>query len=52
MTGMAAAVCIATTGGPGGRYGMTVTASCSVSDDPPTILICLNRASPACAGLP
>lgn len=47
MAGMAAAVCIVTTDGPGGRYGMTVTACCSVSDDPPIMLVCLNRASQA-----
>ncbi|PDT84449.1 flavin reductase family protein [Sinorhizobium sp. BJ1] len=28
------------------RRGVTITASCSVSDDPPTILACLNAANP------
>ncbi|WP_018239774.1 flavin reductase family protein [Ensifer sp. BR816] len=28
------------------RRGVTITAACSVSDDPPTILACLNAANP------
>lgn len=28
------------------RRGVTITASCSVSDDPPTVLACLNAANP------
>ena len=45
MAHFGTAVAIVTTGGPGGRSGFTCTAFCSVSDDPPTILACLNRRS-------
>src|SRR5205085_1818143 len=31
--------------GPGGKTGATATAVCSVSDTPPTLLMCLNRRS-------
>jgi flavin reductase len=34
-----------TTAGPGGKTGFTATAVCSVSDAPPTLLVCLNRAN-------
>lgn len=37
---------IVTTAGPAGRSGFTATAVASVSDAPPTILVCLNRKSP------
>ena len=43
MSRIAAAVHVVTTDGPGGRLGATVSAACSVSDDPASILICLNR---------
>ncbi|CTQ59116.1 MAG: flavin reductase [Roseibium album] len=43
MSRIAAAVHVVTTDGPGGRQGATVSAACSVSDDPASILICLNR---------
>lgn len=43
MSRIAAAVHVVTTDGPGGRFGATVSAACSVSDDPPSMLICLNR---------
>lgn len=43
MANFAGAVHIITTDGPAGRRGVTVIAACSVSDDPPTILVCLNR---------
>lgn len=45
MSRMASAVAVVTTDGPAGRAGFTATALASVSDDPPTLLICLNRAS-------
>jgi len=45
MARFAAAVHIVTTDGPGGRSGFTASAACSVTDDPPTVLVCLNRAS-------
>jgi flavin reductase (DIM6/NTAB) family NADH-FMN oxidoreductase RutF len=37
---------IVTTAGSAGKAGFTATAVASVSDDPPTILVCLNRKSP------
>jgi len=43
MANFAGAVHLVTTDGPAGRRGVTVIAACSVSDDPPTILVCLNR---------
>lgn len=45
MANLPAAVNIVTTGGPGGRCGITATAVCSVSDTPPTLLFCINRSS-------
>lgn len=45
MARFAAAVHIVTTGGPAGSTGFTASAACSVTDDPPTLLVCLNRAS-------
>lgn len=46
MAQFAGAVHVATTDGPAGRRGVTVIAACSVSDNPPTILVCLNRENP------
>ncbi len=34
-----------TTDGPGGRAGFTATAVCSVTDHPPTLLVCINRSA-------
>lgn len=45
MSRLAAAVNIVTTDGPGGIAGFTASAVCSVTDNPPTLLVCLNRAS-------
>jgi len=45
MRGVGASVCVVTTNGPAGRRGATVSAFCSVSADPPTVLVCLNAAS-------
>lgn len=45
MAGLAAAVNIITSDGPAGRAGFTATAVCSVTDDPPTLLVCLNRSA-------
>ena len=47
MARLGAAVNIVTTDGPGGLAGFAATAVCSVSDSPPTLLVCLNRASSA-----
>lgn len=46
MARFAGAVHVVTTEGPGGRRGTTVIAACSVSDTPPTALVCLNRENP------
>lgn len=43
MSRFAGAVHVVATDGPAGRRGVTVIAACSVSDEPPTILVCLNR---------
>jgi flavin reductase len=45
MAQLGAAVCVITSDGEAGRTGCTATAVCSVTDDPPTLLLCLNRAS-------
>lgn len=36
---------IVTTNGPAGRGGFTATAMCSVTDEPPTLLVCMNGRS-------
>jgi flavin reductase len=38
---------IVTTDGPGGRFGLTVSAVASVSAEPPMLLVCVNRKSVA-----
>jgi flavin reductase (NADH) len=45
MAHLPAAVNILTTDGPAGRRGITVSAVCSVTDTPPTVLVCVRRAS-------
>jgi flavin reductase len=45
MSRLGAAVHVIATAGPGGKAGTTATAVCSVSDAPPTLLVCLNRRS-------
>lgn len=45
MARLGAAVHIVTTDGPAGRAGFTASAVCSVSDEPPTLLVCLNRSA-------
>ncbi len=47
MALLSAAVNIITTDGIGGRAGFTATAVCSVTAQPPTLLVCLNRTSSA-----
>jgi flavin reductase len=43
MSRLGAAVNVVTTDGSGGRAGFTASAVCSVTDSPPTLLVCLNR---------
>ena len=45
MARLGAAVNVVTTDGPAGRTGFTASAVCSVTDDPPTLLVCMNRSS-------
>ena len=43
MARFAGAVHVVATDGAAGKRGATVIAACSVSDAPPTVLVCLNR---------
>ncbi|WP_165008683.1 4-hydroxyphenylacetate 3-monooxygenase, reductase component [Neisseria yangbaofengii] len=43
MASAAAGVHVITTDGAAGRYGITMTAVTSVTDEPPTIMLCINR---------
>ena len=45
MAKLAAAVNVITTDGQHGRAGFTATAVCSVTDQPPMLLVCMNRSS-------
>ncbi len=45
MSRFGVAVSVITTDGAAGQCGFTCTAVCSVTDEPPTILVCLNRKS-------
>ncbi|RDT53926.1 NADH-dependent FMN reductase RutF [Phytobacter ursingii] len=45
MACVGAAVNIITTDGDAGQAGFTASAVCSVTDSPPTLLVCLNRAA-------
>lgn len=47
MAQLGAAVHVVTTDGPAGRAGFSASAVCSVTDSPPTVLVCLNRGSSA-----
>lgn len=43
MAVCASGVHVITTDGEAGRYGITMTAVSSVTDEPPTVLLCINR---------
>ncbi|MGO4112480.1 flavin reductase [Rhizobium ruizarguesonis] len=45
MARLAAGVNIITSAGANGRCGFTASAVCSVTDDPPTLMVCINRGS-------
>jgi flavin reductase (DIM6/NTAB) family NADH-FMN oxidoreductase RutF len=45
MSRLVAPVHVVTTTGPGGTCGLTASAVTSVSDNPPTVLVCVNRKS-------
>lgn len=45
MARFGAAVSVITTAGVAGQAGFTASAVCSVTDEPPTLLVCMNRSS-------
>ena len=45
MSSLTTAVSVVTTQGPSGVYGFTASAVCSVTDTPPTLLVCMNHTS-------
>ena len=45
MSLLTSAVSVITTAGLSGRYGFTASAVCSVTDTPPTLLVCMNQAA-------
>lgn len=52
MRRFASGVCVVTTlARDGARLGLTATAMCSVSADPPTLLVSLNRATGTCTAI-
>jgi flavin reductase (NADH) len=51
MRSLAHAVNVITAAHGGHRYGMTATAVCSATAEPPTVLVCLNRNSGTHAGV-
>ncbi len=54
LEGMSHAACtvsVITTDGVQGRTGLTVSAMCSVSADPPSLLVCVHHQSKACEAL-
>ncbi|MGI8475389.1 MAG: flavin reductase family protein [Thermomicrobiales bacterium] len=44
-------VTVVTSEGESGRFGQTVSAMSSVSAEPPSLLICINRRSPMCSAI-
>jgi len=45
MRNVASTVTVVTTDGPAGRAGLTLSAMCSLSADPPSVLVCIHRLS-------
>ena len=45
MSLLTSAVNVVTTAGASGLHGFTASAVCSVTDTPPTLLVCMNKAS-------
>ena len=45
MSLLSTAVSIITTDGKAGKHGFTASAVCSVTDNPPTLLVCMNQSS-------
>lgn len=46
MGTVATGVTVVATNGPLGRFAQTVSAMCAVSDEPPSLLVCVNHRSP------
>ncbi|MEV0262456.1 flavin reductase family protein [Streptomyces sp. NPDC050617] len=46
MGNAATGVTVVATDGPAGRFAQTVSAMCSVTADPPSLLVCVNERSP------
>ncbi|MFL5758137.1 MAG: flavin reductase family protein [Thermomicrobiales bacterium] len=46
MSYVVSSVAVATTDGPGGRFGLTVSSFCSLDADPPMVLVCISQRSP------
>jgi len=51
MSGAVTGVNLITTDGRAGKFGITVSAMSSVSADPPMLLACINKRSPACSAI-
>lgn len=51
MRRLAGGVCVITSLSQGTRLGITATAVCSLSADPPSVLVCVNRRSSLCTAL-
>ena len=51
MSRIANSVTVVTTDGPSGRHGATVSSFCSVSADPPQLLVCLNHSGKTAAAV-
>jgi len=51
MSSAVTGVSVVSTDGPAGRFGVTVSAVSSVSAEPPMVLACINRKSPALAAI-
>ncbi len=45
MSLLTGAVNVVTTTGESGRHGFTASAVCSVTDNPPTLLVCMNKSA-------
>ncbi len=46
MSHVVSGVTVATTDGPAGRFGLTVSSFCSLDADPPMVLVCISQRSP------
>ena len=51
MARLVGAVSIVATDGPAGRYGRTVSSACSVTAEPPSLLVCIDRSAEICGAL-